>query len=457
MKKRKNKNIICKVCGLSTKVNGLAFHIKSKHNITPDEYIVKYGEYRPKYIDYNKRADENNYDCKICNSKLASERHLSFHIKKEHNISKKEYIIKYILNGKIPKCKCGCGEFVRIKEKGSQPYWNDYISGHNTNSTHIGMKRSYESRMRMRKSAINRLKNKDSVFYKGISSSELELQNFIKSIYSGDIIFGDVEVLSGLELDVYIPELKLAIELNGDRFHSDLFKTKNYHLKKTEECEQNGIRLVHIWLCDWNSKREIILSQLKNIIGKTENKIYARNCEIKKVSLLASKEFLQKNHLQSYSVSKYRYGLYYKNELIQLITFGALRKATGRVKKDGSYELIRLCSKLNTIVIGGSSKLFKHFIKEHKPKYILSFAKRDWSVGNMYNKLGMNFKGYTTPGYFYSNGSRKEHRYNFQKHKLVEMGYDSTKTEYQIMSERGYYKIWDAGNLKFEWNLDTSL
>lgn len=451
--KRKNENIKCKICGFDTKINGIAFHIKSKHSMSINEYINKYGEYRPKYIDYNNRAKETDVKCLICNESMASERHLSFHIRKEHGITKKEYIIAHILDGNIPKCKCGCGNDVRIKERGRPPYYSDYISGHNTGDTHIGMKRSYESKMKMRKSAIRRMETGNSVFYKGKSTNETELYEYIKSIYSNEIRANDITVLSGLELDIYLPDIKVAIELNGDRFHSDMYKTRLYHINKTKECESQGIRLIHIWLCDWNSKRDILKSQLKNIVGQSDVKIGARLCSISTVSYEESKQFLTKNHLQGNSISKYRYGLYYNGELVQVMTFGKLRKATGRTHIDGSYELIRMSAKTGVVVVGGASRLFNHFIKTHSPQYILSFANRDWSVGNVYDRMGMVMSGYTPPGYFYSNGSRREHRYNYQKHKLVEMGFDDTKTEYQIMSERGYYRIWNTGNLIYEWKI----
>jgi hypothetical protein len=450
--KRKNDTITCKECGYETKVNGLSHHVKSKHNVDIDTYVKKWGEYRRKYLDYNKRSEENNHKCLICENKFASERHLSFHIKKEHKLNKRDYIIHYILNGKIPKCKCGCGNDVRIKEKGVAPYWVDYISGHNTGSTHVGMTRSYESKMRMRRSAITRLQNGNSVFYRKKSKDEIRLGEWVKQVYDGEIILSDTELLNGLELDIYLPELKIAIELNGDRFHSDLFKTKSYHINKTKECNDLGIRLIHIWLHDWIKKEDIIKSQLKNILYKTDTKIYARKCDIREVNFSDSKLFLNKNHLQGNSVSKHRYGLYHNNELVQIITFGKLRRATGRKSKPNSYELIRSCNRINTNVVGGVSKLFNHFITQHKPEYVLSFANRDWSVGNMYDKIGMSFVGYTPPGYFYSNGSRKEHRFNHQKHKLVSMGFDSKKSEYQIMSDRGYYRIWNTGNLTYEWN-----
>jgi hypothetical protein len=110
-----------------------------------------------------------------------------------------------------------------------------------------------------------------------------------------------------------------------------------------------------------------------------------------------------------------------------------------------------MCSEINTIIIGGASKLFNHFIKNNKPKYIISFANRDWSIGNVYSKIGMVQLKYTSPGYFYCKGKQRYHRYKFQKHKLVAMGYDINKTEYDIMNELGYYRVWNTGNIVYEW------
>ena len=133
------------------------------------------------------------------------------------------------------------------------------------------------------------------------------------------------------------------------------------------------------------------------------------------------------------------------------MTFSKLRKAVGMSHKEGSYELARFCNQLNTVVVGGASKLFQHFTRNYDPKHILSFANRDWSMGNMYSKLGMVDKGVTPPGYFYTKSQYRYSRFAFTKHKLIEMGFDSSKTEYDIMTEQGYFRIWDCGNLKYEW------
>ena len=197
------------------------------------------------------------------------------------------------------------------------------------------------------------------------------------------------DILNGREIDIYIPSLKLGIEYDGLRWHSEIFnKDTNYHLSKTEECERQGIRLIHIFEDEWQYKRDIVKSRLLNLIGKTPNKIYARKCTIKEVDSHTASKFLDENHIQGKCNSSYRYGLYYNDELVSIMTFGKLRKNLGSTDKDGYYELLRFCNKSNTAVIGGASKLFKHFLKEKKPTNVISYADRRWSNGKKKKKLG---------------------------------------------------------------------
>jgi len=451
--KRNLKNITCQICGFETKTNGIAEHIKYTHNITVDEYISKYGEYRKKYLDYNNRSN-NQYECKICKTNLASERHLSFHVK-THNITKEEYVLKYVFNGVIPKCECGCGTELKIFKH--TPYTTRFITGHNV-FMHLGMVRSNDAKMNMREAAINRIKNKKGVyFYNGVSKEELKLLDFIKDNYSGTVVSNDISVLNGHELDIFLPELKLAFELNGDRFHSDLYKTKYYHLNKTKECNDKGIHLIHIWMTDWIKKKEIVKSIILSKLGCISTKIYARKTEIREISNDVAHKFLNENHLQGTSVCKIRLGIFYDGELMQVMTFGKLRSTTGLKHIENSYELIRMCSKLNTTVLGGSNKLLNFFIKKYNPGYILSYANRDWSNGNVYDKMGFSFIKFTTPGYFYTKSHIKYHRFNFQKHKLIKEGFDPDKTEYEIMTDRGFYKIWNTGNSVYEMHCKKGL
>lgn len=255
-------------------------------------------------------------------------------------------------------------------------------------------------------------------------------------------------ILDGRELDIYIPEKKLAIEFDGLYWHSEVNKENNYHFIKTEECERKGIQLIHIFEDEWKYKQEIVKSRLKGLLGLNE-RMFARKCDCKQISYDESKNFLDMNHIQGNCVSKYRYGLFYNNELVSVMTFGESRF------KKGEFELLRFANKLNTNVIGGASRIFKHFLREHQEiKEIISFADRRWSKGNLYEKLGFMKVEKTKPNYFYIINGVCENRINFQKHKLVAEGADPNKTEHQIMLEKGYYRIYDCGNMKFRFEMD---
>lgn len=444
----------CRICGEELTASGMPSHLYHKHDkINSNEYAAKYGEFRKKYLELNERKKESEIKCLECGTKVVSHKALMHHVNKKHS-GWKDYIIKYMFNGKHPTCKCGCGEKVKLlrngkDERGNVTYARSYITGHDTKTRRPGYRfNTRKQKDKMRKSAIKRMEA--GLYNNGPSKGEIELQNFMKKLKI-PFISNDRILLSGLEIDLLIPEHKIAIEFNGDYFHSDTFKKKRYHINKTKECEEKGYRLIHIWETDWYLKKEIIKSILKSILNKTSRKVYARNTLIREVSFSDAKTFLEDNHLQGSSVSKMRLGLYYGEELVSLMSFSNLRRATGLRSKEGCYELIRFCNKVDTVVIGGASKLFSNFTKKYKPKQVISYANRDWSVGNLYENLKMKFIKETSPGYFYTKSKYKFSRFQFQKHKLVSQGKDPSLTEYEIMREDGYSRVWDCGNLLYNW------
>ena len=141
--------------------------------------------------------------------------------------------------------------------------------------------------------------------------------------------------------------------------------------------------------------------------------------------------------------------MFYQGELVSLITFGKLRKALGHITKEGSYELLRFCNKLNFNIVGGSSRLLVYFIKKYYPKEIMSYSDNSRSNGDMYRKIGFNLESETVPNYYWVIDGIRKHRFNFRKDRLVKMGYDSSKTEIEIMNELGYYRIFDSGSKKW--------
>lgn len=289
--------------------------------------------------------------------------------------------------------------------------------------------------------------------FKDKSNIEKDIFNFISTLTQCKIIENDRTILDGKEIDIYIPDLALGIEVNGLIWHSEKFESDvNYHLKKTEKCLEKHIRLIHIFEDEWIYKKDIVKSRLKSIIHSELNIIYARKCEIKEVPYKDTTLFLENNHIQGSSLSKYRYGLYYNDELVSLMTFGSLRKVLGSKNKEGSYELLRFCNKLNTSVIGGASKLLKHFIKTHNPNEIISYADRRWSNGNLYEILNFNLTHKSHPNYFYVINKQRIHRFSLRKDVLIKK-YNCPKdiTEHEFCLSKEWYRIYDCGCLCYKW------
>lgn len=286
---------------------------------------------------------------------------------------------------------------------------------------------------------------------KQVSGLELDLINFVSSMVGVET--KNRTILEGKELDVFIPEKNLAIEFNGLYWHSDIYKDKNYHLNKTIICNKKGVNLLHVFEDEWLEKPDIVKSIIKNKLGFWDKRVFARNCEIRVVEKSDEKSFLNTNHIQGFVGSSVTYGLYYDGELISVMSFGGLRKSLGYGSKVGSYEMLRFCNKLNYNIIGGASKLFKHFIKNNKPKQVISYSDMRYFDGSLYGNLGFEFVGETKPNYFYVINHNRENRFKYRKDVLVKEGFDVNKTERDIMLERGFNRIWDCGTKKWIINL----
>ena len=280
------------------------------------------------------------------------------------------------------------------------------------------------------------------------SIAEKEVLDFVKSIYNGRIIENNQTVLENrLELDIYIPDKKVAIEFDGLYWHSEENgKDSGYHLNKTVECEKNGIRLIHVFEDEWRFQRPIVEDRLKSILGVGQKSIFARKCVVKAIGAKESNEFLEHNHIQGADGAPIRYGLFYNGELVAVMTFGKPRFSRGY-----DYELIRFASKLGTHVVGGASKLLACFSRLNSGS-IVSYADRRYSDGNLYRKLGFRLKNISQPNYWYVKNCDKLSRYACQKHKLPALlgdGFNPEWSESENMAQNGWNRIYDCGNFVF--------
>ena len=283
-------------------------------------------------------------------------------------------------------------------------------------------------------------------------SGQNDINNYI-NLNGFETILGDREILNGKEIDIIIQSKNIGIEFNGLYWHSDLYKDKKYHLDKKETAIVNNINLIHIWEDDWDNKKDIVLSRINNLLEYNQVKIYARKCKIIEINYAEVSEFLFKNHLQGSISSSVNLGLFYNGKLVSVMTFGKYRRSLGKKHIENEWELYRFCSLLNYNIIGSFSKILNYFEINFNPNKLITYANYDWcqKKNNVYEKNGFDYKGLSDPNYWYFDKNNiRQHRFQFRKDKLIKEGFDTSKTEYDIMTDRGYYRIYDCGSLKYE-------
>ena len=265
------------------------------------------------------------------------------------------------------------------------------------------------------------------------SEPEKELRNYIISLNKDTLQESTWDKLNGQEIDIYIPSLKLGFEFNGNYWHSELFKKSNYHQDKSLLAKSKDILLIHIFEYEWLGKEEIIKSLIKSKLGIFEKKIGASKCKIKELDYRTYADFCNENHLQGEAGARVKLGLFYKDELVQIMSF-----SKPRFTDDFEYEIIRECSKLGCIVIGGKEKLWSYFVKHFTPKSCISYCDFSKFTGNSYLKLGFKKERLNKPGFVWWD----------EKSNLV---YWRNPYKNQEMKDKGYLKIYDCGQLVFTW------
>lgn len=281
-------------------------------------------------------------------------------------------------------------------------------------------------------------------------------ESFVKDILDSNDIgyqFNTRKIIPPFEIDFYIPSKKLAIEICGLYWHREqLLNNTEYHVQKLEKCLKQGIQLLTIFSDHISQTPNIvsnrILSKLK-LIPRTH---HARKLKI--VTDLPNKDlsdFLSKTHIQGSKLGKINLAaIDQDNNICAVMTFGPLRKSLGNAAQENNFEMYRFSTIGN--IPGIASKLFSYFIKLQNPTKIISYSDRCWGEGNVYVTLGFQKSSITRPNYWYTKDFlTKLHRYNFAKHKLIENGHDSSLTEFKIMENLGYSRIYDCGSIKYEW------
>lgn len=269
------------------------------------------------------------------------------------------------------------------------------------------------------------------------SKFEIEIGNFLKE---KNVVFktSDRSILKPKELDIVVEDKKLAIEANGLYWHSE-FNTldKNRHLDKTIMCIKNEYSLLHFFNDEWYNKTELCKSMIMHRLKLTDNKIFARKCNIITLTKSQEREFFDKNHISGSVRSKCCFGLEYDGEIVSALSL----RSPLQKKYKHHVEIARFATKVNTVVVGGLSKILKKVIeyaKENSFDKILTYADRRFGEGNGYLATGFEKVGNTGLDYWYTDGQVKIDRFSVRA--------KDGKSEREIAIERKIAKVYGCGS-----------
>lgn len=293
-----------------------------------------------------------------------------------------------------------------------------------------------------------------------VSFAESNLAKWLKDELNCRVETQNRQLLDGKEIDIYLPDYKIGIEYNGNYWHSYPVKDMKYHQDKSIQAAKVGIRLIHIFEYEWKDSKiqEKIKNYLYDIIKSDSiDRIYARNTVVSEISPAEQYKFQDKYHLQGRATASIHLGIYYdadkdKKDLLGIMTFGK-----PRFNSQYEYELVRMCFKPKVSVVGGAQKMFKHFLDMYKPKQILTYSDISKFTGRVYKQMGMKTvqdNSMTVPNYVWvrTQDSSFLNRYQTTKQKLIDSGLGSDdQTENDIMTWSGYVKVYDCGQLKYEY------
>ena len=292
------------------------------------------------------------------------------------------------------------------------------------------------------------------------SEDERNLARWLQSDLGCKVVTRDRQLLDGKEIDIYLPDYKIGIEYNGNYWHSYPVKDMKYHQDKSIQAAKVGIRLIHIFEYEWKDSKiqEKIKNYLYDIVKSDSiDRVYARNTVVSEISSAEQYKFQDKYHLQGRATASIHLGIYQdadkdKKDLLGIMTFGK-----PRFNSQYEYELVRMCFKPKVSVVGGAQKMFKHFLDVYKPKQILTYSDISKFTGGVYKQMGMKLvqdNYMTVPNYVWvrHQDSSFLNRYQTTKQKMIDSGIGSDdQKENDIMTWSGYVKVYDCGQLKYEY------
>jgi len=281
------------------------------------------------------------------------------------------------------------------------------------------------------------------------TQKQREIYDYIKSMGFDDVVFSDNSII-GLELDIYVPSVKIAIEFNGSYWHSEAIVPKesarNKHFNKMKICERNGIRLIQIFEKQWEDKQRQILSFMRSACGKNINRIGARECSI---SHDPQHAFVDEFHIQGKPIGVE----FWVNLLHNGIIVGSMSISSHHRKGSNSDEAVlsRMVFRDNFTIAGGASRMLGlavDWCRQNGYKKLVTWSDSLITNGKSYEKMGFSIDKVYGSDYFYWDVKNNCYR-SKQSQKKSATKCPKEITERDWCWDRGLYRIWDCGKKRW--------
>lgn len=202
-----------------------------------------------------------------------------------------------------------------------------------------------------------------------------------------------------------------------------------------------GKREIHVDEDLWMSQPDLLLKRIAALAGHA-TRVHARDTVVTRIDKQVAMGFQAEHHLNVALPGKYRYGLFLDGELAAIAVYSGGRRMHGQSEDYRSFELLRFCHKQGLHVVGGLSKLIEGFRKDFEPGDIMTYADKDWTDGQRYQKTGFEIVGEIAPRVFWLD-PRTWQRYSMDS--LPESL--ANKTE-ETLRDAGYLPVINSGSLK---------
>jgi len=253
-------------------------------------------------------------------------------------------------------------------------------------------------------------------------------------------------VLNGKELDIYLPEKKLAIEYNGLYWHSEAVRGKSFHREKWQAAKTLGIQLVQVWEDDWRDRPDTVRAMLRHKLSLSEATGTGARCTVvQELTYGVAADFLSLHHIEGAAEGDLHLGLRSKRggALLAVLT-------VQEQKRVGRFEVVRYATAVP--VAGGFTKLLAAAERLVSVSTWVGFADHTVSAGGLYIAGGFTTDKELTPDYVYMVNGRRYPKSDYSLERFEtdkNLTFEAGRNEYELADMNGIARIWDAGRTRY--------